>query len=118
MVTKNNNYFMSKDFLTVENHGRSIEIPMCDIILLDKVSRINRIRLLGQRQVIEFNGDLKSINKELDQSFYRVNKSCIVNCDYVTNYIINERRIDLINNECRFVDFWKSKGLKSVLMIL
>lgn len=118
MEVKNNNmYYMPNEYFSVNSLGRVIEIPMAEIILFETTTKPYRIRLLGQKQVIEFSDKLSKISKKLNRYFYRINKGCIINCDYVESFDTESKLVTLVGGEDRKVTIGRLRGLKSTLMI-
>ena len=66
-------------------------------------------------RVIEFTGQLKDIEKQLDYRFYRCHTSYIINIDNIADVDFKELIIHMNNGEACPVSVRKKKGLKKLM---
>ena len=78
----------SEKYLSIEIHGRPLEIAFSKIIYAEVFNRIIRLHTkIGER---EYYGRLSDLEKELGKGFFRCHRSFLVNLSYVRNYDAND----------------------------
>jgi len=75
-------------YLSIEIHGRRLEIPFSKIIYAEVFNRI--IRLHTKTGKIDYYGKLTDLENELGQGFFRCHRSFLVNMSYVKSYDAND----------------------------
>lgn len=74
----------SEKFLSIEIHGRPLEIPFSKIIYAEVFNRLIRLHTkAGER---EYYGRLSDLEKKLGKGFFRCHRSFLVNLSYVRSY--------------------------------
>ena len=86
-------------YLSIEIHGRPLEIPYSKIIYAEVFNRIIRLHTkTGER---EYYGRLSDLEKELGKGFFRCHRSFLVNLSYVRSYdasnvlLLDDNRVPL-----------------------
>ena len=86
-------------YLSIEIHGRPLEIPYSKIIYAEVFNRIIRLHTkTGER---EYYGRLSDLEKELGKRFFRCHRSFLVNLSYVRSYdasnvlLLDDNRVPL-----------------------
>ena len=89
----------SEKYLSIEIHGRPLEIPYSKIIYAEVFNRIIRLHTkTGER---EYYGRLSDLEKELGKGFFRCHRSFLVNLSYVRSYdasnvlLLDDNRVPL-----------------------
>lgn len=100
---------------TIRLNDKCIAIDYNDIIFFETSSNIHKIVLHAKKRVIEFSGQLKDIEKQLDYRFYRCHKSYIINKDNITEADFKESVVYMNNGETCPVSVRLRKGLKKLL---
>lgn len=100
---------------TINQNDKRIAIDYNDIIFFETSSNIHKIILHAKKRVIEFTGQLKDIEKQLDYRFYRCHTSYIINIDNIADVDFKELIIHMNNGETCPVSVRKKKGLKKLM---
>ena len=100
---------------TINQNDKRIAIDYNDIIFFETSSNIHKIILHAKKRVIEFTGQLKDIEKQLDYRFYRCHTSYIINIDNIADVDFKELIIHMKNGETCPVSVRKKKGLKKLM---
>lgn len=100
---------------TITQNDKHIVIDYNDIIFFETSSNIHKIILHAKKRVIEFTGQLKDIEQQLDHRFYRCHTSYIINKDHIADADFKELIIHMNNGESCPVSVRKKKGLKKLL---
>ena len=66
-----------------------IPLDMDDIILIETTQTRHKLRLHTKSRTLEFNGELKTMEEQLDERFIRCHKSYVINKDKIA--VINKR---------------------------
>ena len=74
-------------------------IPFDDIIYFETSITPHKIRLHQSNKILEFNGKLSNIVKELDDRFARVHRSFLINTNHIKEIDLKERIITMDNKE-------------------
>lgn len=90
-------------------------IDYSDIIFFETSRNIHKIVLHAKKRVIEFTGQLKDIEQQLDYRFYRCHTSYIINKDNITDIDFKELIVHMNNGETCPVSVRKKKGLKKLM---
>ncbi len=99
---------------TINQNDKHIVIEYNDIIFFETSTNIHKIVLHAKKRVIEFTGQLKDIEQQLDYRFYRCHTSYIVNKDNIVDVDFKELTIHMNNGEICPVSVRKKKGLKKM----
>lgn len=99
--------------LIIKSNDRIINIDFDEIIYFETSQEAHKILLHGETRDIEFFGNMKNIEIELDERFYRCNRSYIVNRNKIKEIDILNRIIYLKNGDQCLVSFRKIKNLLS-----
>lgn len=92
---------------TAINRSDSIRVTVEDkVVILDKNEIIfiettqvrHQLRLYTKRRVLEFNGELKTMEEQLDARFLRCHKSFIINKDKIKEINKKESTVTMSNN--------------------
>ncbi|MFV0393305.1 MAG: LytR/AlgR family response regulator transcription factor [Coprobacillaceae bacterium] len=67
-----------ESYYTVRNGDSVYQIPIQDILFFETSNANHRIILHTKNRILEFRGDLSSIEKEIEGSFYRVHRSYLI----------------------------------------
>ena len=94
---------------TINQNDKRIVIDYNDIIFFETSSNIHKIILHAKKRVIEFTGQLKDIEQQLDYRFYSINKDNIADVDF------KELTIHMNNGESCPVSVRRKKGLKKLM---
>ena len=111
-TSSNNN--VTRTF-TINQNDKRIVIDYNDIIFFETFNNIHKIILHARKRVIEFTGQLKDIEQQLDYRFYRCHTSYIINKDNITDIDFKELLVHMNNGETCPVSVRKKKGLKKLV---
>jgi len=111
-TSSNNN--VTRTF-TINQNDKRIVIDYNDIIFFETSNNIHKIILHARKRVIEFTGQLKDIEQQLDYRFYRCHTSYIINKDNITDIDFKELLVHMNNGETCPVSVRKKKGLKKLV---
>lgn len=111
-TSSNNN--VTRTF-TINQNDKCIVIDYNDIIFFETSNNIHKIILHARKRVIEFTGQLKDIEQQLDYRFYRCHTSYIINKDNITDIDFKELLVHMNNGETCPVSVRKKKGLKKLV---
>lgn len=96
---ENQIYKESKSLFTFKNNEKIINVKFDNILFFETSSTVHKVRIHEVNRQIEFYGNLKDIESELDERFYRCHKSFIVNKDNIKEIDTFNRIIYMINEE-------------------
>lgn len=111
-TSSNNN--VTRTF-TINQNDKRIVIDYNDIIFFETSNNIHKIILHARKRVIEFTGQLKDIEQQLDYRFYRCHTSYIINKDNITDIDFKGLLVHMNNGETCPVSVRKKKGLKKLV---
>ena len=111
-TSSNNN--VARTF-TINQNDKRIVIDYNDIIFFETSNNIHKIILHARKRVIEFTGQLKDIEQQLDYRFYRCHTSYIINKDNITDIDFKELLVNINNGETCIKKKKKKKGLKKLV---
>lgn len=100
---------------TINQNDKRIVIDYNDILFFETSSNIHKIILHAQKRVIEFTGQLKDIEQQLDYRFYRCHTSYIINKDNISDVDFKALQVHMNNGENCPISVRKKKGLKKLL---
>lgn len=100
---------------TINQNDKRIVIDYSDILFFETSSNIHKIILHAQKRVIEFTGQLKDIEQQLDYRFYRCHTSYIINKDNISDVDFKELQVHMNNGESCPISVRRKKGLKKLL---
>lgn len=104
----------SKEF-TFNCKNNFFRVKFKDIMYFESIKLSKNIRLYTVDKVYEFRDTLNSIENKLnDISFIKINKSMIVNFDYIKVFNSNEFKIILINNKELDLSKHRIKEIRSI----
>lgn len=115
-MQKANDIYYSKNnkddkFFTVNCDDYVLNVRYSDILFFETSDKIHKVRIHQENKQVEFYGTLKSIEKNLDDRFYRCHRSFIVNRDKINEIHKKERIIYMINGEQCFASTRYMRGL-------
>ncbi len=110
---KNFNEYDDNKTLIVKSNDRIINIKFDEIIYIETSEDVHKILLHSEDRDIEFFGNMKAILSELDERFYRCNRSYIVNKNKIKEIDVTNRYIYFNNGDKCIVSFRKIKSLMS-----
>ena len=99
----------------IHQNDRSITIDYDDIICFETSKNIHKVLLHAKKRVIEFSGQLKDIEKQLDRRFYRCHRSYIINRDHILEVDFTALAAAMDNGESIPVSVRSKKGLKKIM---
>ena len=99
----------------IRQNDRCITIDYNDIICFETSGNIHKVLLHAKKRVIEFSGQLKEVEKQLDYRFYRCHRSYIVNRDNITEVDFTAMTVSMNNGETIPVSVRLKKGLKKMM---
>ncbi len=111
-ISLNNN--VTGSFI-INQPEKCIAVDYNDILFFETSSNIHKIILHAQKKVIEFNGQLKDIEKQLNHCFYRCHRSYIINKDNIVEVDFSNLIVYMKNGETCPVSVRLKKGLKKIL---
>ena len=82
--------------VTVED--KIIFLSLDEIIYIETTQVRHQLRLYTKRRILEFNGELKTIQEQLDERFVRCHKSYIINSEKITEINKKENAVTMSNN--------------------
>ena len=108
------NNAVNRVFLIHQNN-RGITIDYDDIICFETSKNIHKVLLHAKKRVIEFSGQLKDVEKQLDRRFYRCHRSYIINLDHISEVDFTALTVSMANGESIPVSVRSKKGLKKIM---
>lgn len=99
----------------IHQNDRCITIDYNDIICFETSANIHKVLLHAKKRVIEFSGQLKEVEKQLDYRFYRCHRSYIINRDNITEVDFTTLTVSMNNGETVPVSVRLKKGLKKMM---
>lgn len=111
----NNN--IAKTFV-INHNDRCITVDYDEILFFETSCNIHKIILHAKKRVIEFGGQLKDIEKQLDSRFYRCHRSYIINKDNVAEIDFNNLIVHMKNGETCPISVRMKKGLKRLFTLV
>lgn len=100
---------------TINQNDKHITIDYNDIVFFETSSNIHKIILHAKKRVIEFSGQLKDVEQQLDYRFYRCHRSYLINKDNISEVDFNELVVYMNNGETCPVSVRLKKGLKKLM---
>ncbi len=100
---------------TIIQNDKHIAIDYNDIIFFETSTNVHKIILHAKKRVIEFTGQLKDIEKQLDYRFYRCHRSYLINKDNISKVDFNTMIVHMNNGETCPVSVRLRKGLKKII---
>ncbi len=94
---------------------RCMTVSYDDIYFFETSNQIHKIILHGKNKVLEFHGQLKDIEPDLDNRFYRCHRSYIVNTNMIDHVDFTEMVIYFKNGESCPIAVRMKRGLKKIL---
>ncbi|MCL2378422.1 MAG: response regulator transcription factor [Defluviitaleaceae bacterium] len=90
-----------------------IQLDMAEIIHIETTCTRHKLRLYTKSRILEFNGDLKTIETRLDERFIRCHRSFIINRDKIA--VVNKKAntVTMVNNSVCSV----SRNRKNLLVM-
>jgi len=91
---------------TVANNTKSIRVTvedkviildMDEIVFIETTQVRHQLRLYAKRRVLEFNGELKTMEEQLDERFIRCHKSFIINRNKIKEINKTENTVTMSN---------------------
>ncbi|MCL2223955.1 MAG: LytTR family DNA-binding domain-containing protein [Defluviitaleaceae bacterium] len=75
-----------------------IPLDMGEIIFIETTETRHKLRLHTQSRTLEFNGELKAIEKQLDERFIRLHKSFVINREKVISINKKDNTVTMLDN--------------------
>ncbi len=97
---------------TIDQNDRRTVFDYNDIIFFETSVNVHKIVLHARKRVLEFAGQLKEIEKQLDKRFYRCHRSYIINTDHISEIDFDLLEVHMDNGEICPVSVRLKKGLK------
>jgi len=76
-----------------------IPLDMDEIIYIETTQTRHKLRLHTQSRTLEFNGELKAMEGQLDERFIRCHKSYVINQDKIMAINTKENTVSMVNND-------------------
>lgn len=105
---------ITKNFI-IKHGERRIPIDYNEIIFFEISPNIHKIILHGKKRTLEFNGQLKEIESQVNKRFYRCHRSYLINLDNITYVDFNTLTVYMKNTETCPISIRAKKGLKKLL---
>lgn len=86
--------------------------PLKNIVFFETSENARKIILHETDKTIEFAGKIKDIEEEVDDRFYRIHRSFLINKDHIKEIDKKNRIITMSNGEICFASLKQLKGLK------
>lgn len=99
----------------INQADKCITVDYDEILFFETSTNIHKIILHAKKRIIEFNGQLKDIEKQLDYRFYRCHRSYIINKDNIAEVDFNNLIAHMNNGETCPVSVRLKKGLKKII---
>lgn len=87
-------------------------IPFEEIIFFETSENAHKLLLHTSNKIIEFSGKIKELEKTVDERFYRIHRSILINKDHIQEINQKERTVIMSNQDICFASFKQLKGLK------
>lgn len=110
----NNN--INKTFV-IRHADKYISIDFDDILFFETSNNIHKILLHAHKRVIEFNGQLKEIEHQLDHRFYRCHRSYIINKDAIAEADFDAMNLLMKNGETCPIAVRHKRGLRKLMSL-
>lgn len=89
-------------------------IAFDEIIYFETSENIHKVILHTKNGILEFPGQLKNIETQLDKRFFRCHRSFLINKDYLKEVDLKNNLATMTNNETCFVSVKAMKTLKNL----
>lgn len=99
----------------IKQGERLIAVEYSDIIFFETSANIHKLILHGRNQILEFSGQLKAIESQLDHRFYKCHRSFLVNRDNIENVDFDTLTIYMNNGDKCPISIRAKRGLKKLL---
>ncbi|MCI8559753.1 MAG: response regulator transcription factor [Dorea sp.] len=109
----NNN--IHKTFV-INQSGQQISIDYDDIVYFETSYNIHKIILHTRKRTIEFTGQLKDLEQQLDYRFYRCHRSFVINKNNIVKIDFSEQTVYMNTGETVPVSIRMKKGLKKIMV--
>ena len=84
--------------IQINVNDKIIQLGMDEIICIETTHVRHKLRLYTKTRAMEFNGELKHIEEQLDERFIRCHKSFIINKDKISHIDKKANTVAMINN--------------------
>ncbi len=106
------------DILNINAYDHVMTVQKNEIFFIESINLSHRIMIHFQNSFVEISSSLKEISSNLDQRFFRCNKSYIVNLHHIRECNKMTNRITLNNNQVLYCSYRKRKTLMQKLELL
>ena len=113
ILTVNKN--QRRTILINQNDSR-IAVDYNEVLFFETSENTHKIVLHAKKRVIEFSGQLKNIEEQLDYRFYRSHRSYIVNTDNIKEVNFQKLTIYMVNGEICPISVRAKTGLKKLIL--
>ena len=96
-IARNVNIKQAKT-LQIKVYDKVIFLNMDEIICIETTALRNKLRLYTMERRLEFNGDLKTVEAQLDDHFIRCHRSYIINREKIARIDKKNNTVMMINN--------------------
>ena len=97
---------------TIALGDKNLNIDFDNILFFETSSNIHKIILHAKNRMIEFSGQLKDVQAQLDSRFYRCHRSYIVNKHNIKEIDFKQSIVYMTNGETCLLSVRMKKGLK------
>jgi len=84
--------------IKISVEDKIIFLDMDDIILVETTPTRHKLRLHTHNRMLEFNGELKALESQLDERFIRCHKSCIINKTKIASANKKDNTVTMTNH--------------------
>ena len=105
-----------KETLVINQGDRRIPVDYDEVLFFETSETIHKVILHAKKRILEFNGQLKDIEEQLDYRFYRSHRSYIVNTDNIKEVDFQNAIICMVNGEICPISVRAKAGLKKLIL--
>jgi len=84
--------------LQIVVNDQLMKVNIDEIVLIETTHVRHKLRLHTQNRMLEFNGELKKVEEQLDERFIRSHKSYLINKDKIVSINKKENTLTMSNN--------------------
>lgn len=84
-----------------------------DILFFETLPNTHKIALHGKKRVTEFYGNIRSLEAELDERFYRCGRAFLLNKNNIREINLKEKKAIMVNGEACPISYRRISGLKN-----
>lgn len=100
--------------LTVKSNGRQVNIPFKELVCVETTGSDHLLRAISMDRIIEFYGNIKDIEKMLDERFIKAHRSNLVNRYHVKELKQSKHEILMSNGKVCYLSKRGAKLFKGI----